>query len=148
MVGGRAGPANRGDVQVNDALLAYLQAETQGVRYLMAVPSSMQGADYVIATGRPVLYLGGFSGNDQVVTGDELAAMVARGDLRFVYWNSRGGGFRQRSDISDWVTTHCAAVDGYEVMTRNTGAPDGAGGGTGWGGPGAAMPVSLYRCGS
>ena len=32
------------------------------MKYLMAVPSSMQGSDYVIATGRGVLYLGGFDG--------------------------------------------------------------------------------------
>ena len=49
-----SGPANYGDLQVNRALLRYVQARTRDITYLMAVPSSMQGADYVIATGRPV----------------------------------------------------------------------------------------------
>jgi hypothetical protein len=49
-------------LQVSQALLDYLEEHTQDITYLMAVPSSMQGADHVLATGRPVLYLGGFMG--------------------------------------------------------------------------------------
>jgi 4-amino-4-deoxy-L-arabinose transferase-like glycosyltransferase len=57
--GGRSsGPANRGGLQVDQASLDYLGPHTLDTKYLMAVPSSMQGADYVLATGRPVLYLG------------------------------------------------------------------------------------------
>ena len=66
--GGSVGPAIRSDLQINQDLLGYLQQNTQGMKYLMAVPSSMQGADYVLATGRPVLYLGGFNGQDSVVS--------------------------------------------------------------------------------
>ncbi len=43
--GRSSGPANGGGLQVNQALLAYLQPRTQGATFLMAVPSSMQGAD-------------------------------------------------------------------------------------------------------
>ena len=59
--GQTSGPANNGDLRINQSLLDYLTANTQSIEYLMAVPSSMQGADYVIATERPVLYVGGFS---------------------------------------------------------------------------------------
>lgn len=143
--GEATGPANRGNVQVDQALLAYLQANTQDIYYLMAVPSSMQGADYVIATGRPVLYIGGFMGQDRVVTAGELADMVAAGKLRFVYWGGQwGGGFGAQGDISAWVTAHCRAVPGYNTVTRNAGPPDGTAG------PGGAgnLRVSLYDCGS
>jgi 4-amino-4-deoxy-L-arabinose transferase-like glycosyltransferase len=153
---GRAsGPANRGRVQVNQALLDYLQKNTQGITYLMAVPSSMQGADYVLASRRPVLYLGGFMGQDRVVSSEDLARLVAEGKLRYVYWNAMGGGFGNQSDISNWVTNRCKAVTGFETSTRNSGAPDGTLGGQ----PAAAsynqpfggfmggnMRVSLYDC--
>jgi 4-amino-4-deoxy-L-arabinose transferase-like glycosyltransferase len=159
--GQASGPANAGNLQVNQPLLAYLQANTQHTKYLMAVPSSMQGADYVIATGRPVLYLGGFMGADQVLTAGQLAQAVASGELRFVYWDARGGGrgFGQgagqgagnQSTISTWVTTQCKAVQGFDAATQNSGAPDGTGGtaanagGNGFGG-GAGLRVSLYDC--
>lgn len=167
--GAASGPANRGDVQVNQELLSYLEANTQGVQYLMAVPSAMQGADYILATGRPVLYLGGFMGQDEVVTSAELAQMVADGELRYIYWNGSGrggpGGMGDsQSDISAWVTSTCTAVEGFETNTSNMGTPDGTAapagatnnatqtdgrdGRDGAGGPGGmgGMEVTLYDC--
>jgi hypothetical protein len=149
-------PANGGDVQINVALLNYLEAHTTNNTYLMAVPSSMQGADYVIATSRPVLYLGGFMGQDRVLTAQALAAMVASGELRYVYWSSGNtgggpGGNGGQADITQWVTTQCTVVPGFETVTRNAGAPDGTGGagGTNTGNfpGGATMQIKLYDCG-
>ncbi len=83
---GQASPSTGQDgLQLNQSLLDFLEEHTQDTQYLMAVPSSMQGADYVIATGRPVLYLGGFMGNDPVVSAEDLSRMVAQGELRYIY---------------------------------------------------------------
>ena len=158
--GGRIGPVAQRGLQVNQTLLSYLQTNTQGMKYLMAVPSSMQGADYVIATGRPVLYMGGFMGQDNVVTANDLAKLVADGDLRYIYWdaNGRGMGAGSNSEISAWVESSCTPVQGFDTSTQNSGAPDG----TTPGGPGinsnnrffqsrgglqGNMMVSLYDCG-
>ena len=149
-----SGPANSGDVQVNRVLLDYLEANTRDTKYLIAMPSSMQGSDFVLATGRPVLYLGGFMGRDPVVTGDDLARMVAAGELRYIYWDrDRGNGFGagdgSQSSISAWVTRACVAIEDFDAVTQNAGAPDGTFGATNgrFGGPGA-MQVTLYYCGS
>ncbi len=157
---------NNQGLQVNQALLDYLQKNTQGSEYLMAVPSSMQGADYVIATGRPVLYMGGFMGEDQVLTPDKLAQLVAEGKLRYVYWDGRGrDGFAgqqgTQASINQWITTHGTVVQGFETQTQNSGAPDGTGaatqgsaaglaqaGGMGFTRGGGRMQVTLYDLGS
>jgi 4-amino-4-deoxy-L-arabinose transferase-like glycosyltransferase len=141
------GPADRGGLRVDHQLLEYLVAHTAGVKYLMAVPSSMQGADYVLATRRPVLYLGGFLGQDQVANTADLARMTADGELRYIYWDARGAGpgAPSRSDISGWIRRHCTVVPGFETHTRNAGAPDGTGGASG--GPGGELEISLYDCG-
>ena len=60
--GRSSGPTNRGGLRVSQALLDYLEEHTKDITYLMTVPSSMQAGDYLLATGRPVLYLGGFMG--------------------------------------------------------------------------------------
>jgi 4-amino-4-deoxy-L-arabinose transferase-like glycosyltransferase len=146
--GHASGPANRGGLQVDQALLEYLQANTRGMKYLMAVPSSMQGADYVLATGRPVLYLGGFMGIDQVETSSSLAQLVADGDLRYIYWDGQGRGLGGQSDISRWVTSTCSPVGGFDTNTRNSGAPDGtAAPGNPFGQGFGDMRVTLYDCG-
>ena len=144
-------PSNQGGIQVDQDLLAYLEEHTQDVAYLMAVPSSMQGADYVLATGRPVLYMGGFNGQDKVLTSDELAQLVGSGALRYIYWNTQGAGPDAQSDLSSWVRTNCLPISGFNAATRNAGAPDGIS--TGGLPSGSAFPggrelqVSLYDCG-
>lgn len=137
------------DVQVDRALLSYLESNTQDTKYLMAVPSSMQGADYIIATGRPVLYLGGFDGQDAVETPDSLAKLVADGDLRYIYLGGRGG-FGRPSNLTSWVTSNCTQVQGYDRDAQTIGAPDGTGtplNGNGFGGFGGER-ISLYKCGT
>jgi 4-amino-4-deoxy-L-arabinose transferase-like glycosyltransferase len=151
--GQRSGPPGRGGLQVSQNLLGFLQTNTQGMKYLMAVPSSMQGSDYVIATGRPVLYLGGFMGIDPVETAPDLARLVASGQLRYIYWDARGrGGLGQQPNISTWLTQNCRPVTGFDSNTQNAGAPDGVGNNrpgandTGSFGLGGNLLVSLYDC--
>lgn len=152
--GGQIGPVAEREFRINQSLLDYLQANTQTMKYLMAVPSAMQGADYVLATGRPVLYLGGFNGQDQVVTAEDLADMVKNGELRYVYWSADGRGMGTNSDISTWVTSSCTAIQGFDTATQNAGAPDGTTADPNnrtpqnFGGPQNNMPVSLYDCAS
>jgi 4-amino-4-deoxy-L-arabinose transferase-like glycosyltransferase len=57
---------------VNNNLLAYFQANTRDTHYLVVVPSSDVGAELVLATERPVLYAGGFSGSDPVIDAGDL----------------------------------------------------------------------------
>jgi 4-amino-4-deoxy-L-arabinose transferase-like glycosyltransferase len=125
-------------VQVNQPLLDFLQQNTQDSKYLMAVPSAMQGADYVIATGRPVLYLGGFMGRDPVITEEGLQQLVESGELRYIYSEAGGGG--NRANVSTWVRNSCTIVAGFNTNTQNAGAPDGTLNR-------GNMAVSLYDCG-
>jgi 4-amino-4-deoxy-L-arabinose transferase-like glycosyltransferase len=90
--------------------LTFLEQHTQGMEYLVAVPSAMQGDEYVLATGRPVLFMGGFSGQDQVVTPESLSQLIAQGRLRYVELGGNGFGGRGQSDISSWVTGNCKLV--------------------------------------
>ncbi len=132
------GPDGLRGVQVNQPLLDLLQQNTQGMKYLMAVPSAMQGADYVIATGRPVLYLGGFMGRDPVITNEGLQQLIQQGELRYIYSDAGNGG--NQSNVSSWVRNSCTLVEGFNTNTQNAGAPDGTQNR-------GNMAVSLYDCG-
>jgi 4-amino-4-deoxy-L-arabinose transferase-like glycosyltransferase len=99
---------------VNDDMLAYLQSNTADVEYLLAVPSSQNGATLVLQTGRPVLYMGGFGGQDEVVTADDLSAMVANGELRYVLYGGNRGG---NDDIASWLQSSCSAVTEFGQVT-------------------------------
>lgn len=137
---GTIGPIRNSDEprNVNDELLVYLQDHTQDVEYLVAVPSSIQGAGYVIATGRPVLYMGGFSGSDPVVDVDSLAAIVQQGRLRYILWNE-GRGPRD-GEISAWLRSSCIVIEEMSAGVDSGGPPIG---------PDAPEPErrTLYQCG-
>jgi 4-amino-4-deoxy-L-arabinose transferase-like glycosyltransferase len=132
MGGGRGGFAGSNNVGVDETLTNYLQANTQGMRYMLAVPSSQGGANYVLATGRGVLYLGGFSGQDPVETPESLSKLVAEGQLRYILMNGRGGfggpGGGGQSNISNWVSTTCQPVN--NISTGSAGGFRGGFGGT------------------
>lgn len=104
-------PARRGnaDGNVGGDFLKFLEENTQGIKYLVAVPSSAVGAPAVLVTGRPVLYMGGFTGNDNVVDAADLAYLVAKGELRYVlitqHWNRPG--------IAAWLNASCTRVDQF-----------------------------------
>lgn len=144
--GSESSPTNKGNVSVNQTLLDFLEANTQDVVYLVVVPTSMQGSDFVLASGRPVLYASGFKGNDEVVTAGALAQMAANGEIRYLYWSPRGNG--SISEISNWVSSACVPVEGFDIVTRNSGAPDGTSMNTGL--PSSTSPgnqsITLYDC--
>jgi 4-amino-4-deoxy-L-arabinose transferase-like glycosyltransferase len=117
---------------VDEDMLTFLEENTQDVEYLLAVPSAQNGSTLVLQTGRPVLFMGGFSGGDEVVTAEDLSAMVANDELRYVlYGGDRGG----KQDISNWLQTSCSPVTQFSQVTGPAGR-QGEGN----------MGMTLYEC--
>jgi hypothetical protein len=162
-----------------------LQANHGDARFLYAVPSAMQASPVIIATGEPVMALGGFTGGDPILTPDALATVVARNTVRFFLLPAAGGfpfgppgpagfpggppavgdfsvgppavdGFSGgppgppglgRSEITRWVSDHCAAVpaalwrsDGEMADMSRPKAPPAP--------PGFGGAMQLYDCAS
>ncbi len=83
----------RGDNGGTDqALVSYLLANQSNTTYLVATPSSMTADSIILATNKPVMALGGFGGNDPILTTDQLAALISKGTVRYFLLGSFGGG--------------------------------------------------------
>jgi 4-amino-4-deoxy-L-arabinose transferase-like glycosyltransferase len=154
--GGGGGGRDTGTANANAKLITYLEANQGNAKFLVAVPSSQGIADQlIIATNRPVMSLGGFSGSDPILTTSQLATLVANGTVRFFLLNAprttrqlppqvldqipeqfrnsaRGGGFRgfggQQSALTTWVTQHCSTVPTSLWQSTATGGNAGFGG--------------------
>ncbi|MBI3979486.1 MAG: glycosyltransferase family 39 protein [Chloroflexi bacterium] len=87
-------------------LVELLLARNGGERYLVATQGANDAAPLILATNRPVLPFGGFSGADRAVTVARLAGLVDRGELRFVYV-SREEMARSQPEIARWLAGHC-----------------------------------------
>jgi len=158
--GGRDENANS-----DSALIRYLEANQGTTKFLVAVPSSMTADGIILATNKPVMALGGFSGSDPILTTTQLASLVAKGAVRFFLlssFNGRGqipsqildripeqfrnrirggfggGGFGQQGALTTWVTQHCTLVPANLWQSSSTSA------GAGRFGPGGAN--HLYDC--
>jgi 4-amino-4-deoxy-L-arabinose transferase-like glycosyltransferase len=98
----------------DEALTAYLVENAGSARWIVAVSGSGTAAGIQLATGLPVMTMGGFNGSDASPTLEQLKAYVASGDLRFVLIGSGGGGGPGGASTSDrdgWVTSACTVVD-------------------------------------
>ena len=97
------------------ALLNYLEQNTKNTEYLLAVPSAGMGDSYVLASGRPVLFMGGFLGSGPVVNAIQVEALVQTGQLRYVLDN--GTLARSKPDIAHWLQTSCKVVNAANISS-------------------------------
>ena len=104
----------------DSALLQYLAANRGSAKWIVAANSAQEAGSIEIATGLPVMAMGGFTGSDPAPTLAQLKSYIASGELRFVLASGGqgGGGFgapgASTSDTSDrtsWVTSTCKLVN-------------------------------------
>jgi 4-amino-4-deoxy-L-arabinose transferase-like glycosyltransferase len=100
----------------DSALLSYLVANRGSASWIVAANSAQEAGSIELATGLPVMAMGGFTGSDPAPTLDQLKSYVASGKLRFVLASGGigGGGFGGGTDSSSrtaWVTSTCKVVN-------------------------------------
>jgi 4-amino-4-deoxy-L-arabinose transferase-like glycosyltransferase len=114
--GGMAGSgAPGGSASASDSeLVSYLLEHQGSAKHLVAATGSQTTAGIILATGEPVVTIGGFNGQDPAPTVSRLAKLVAAGDLRYVLLSDGGGmggpGGSPDSELAAWVKAHGTAV--------------------------------------
>jgi 4-amino-4-deoxy-L-arabinose transferase-like glycosyltransferase len=89
----------------NSKLISYLEASQGNAKYLVAVSSSHTADDLILATNKPVMTLGGFSGSDPILTTSQLAALASKGTVRYFLLSSN-----DQSTLAIWVKQHSMVV--------------------------------------
>lgn len=65
------------------ALIAYLEAHQGNTKFLVATIGSVTAAPIILSTNKPVMTMGGYSGNDPILTPGTLQSLVHNGAVRF-----------------------------------------------------------------
>jgi 4-amino-4-deoxy-L-arabinose transferase-like glycosyltransferase len=113
-------PRGRGrvaDAGSRRALIAFLQANHHGERFLLATPSAQLASPVIIATGLPVMAMGGFHGLDPILTPERLARLVEDRQVRFVMLGELSivsrfmGAEAAGQPLADWIRAHGRPVD-------------------------------------
>ena len=107
--GGGGGGGLAGNTQVSSALATLLKNGASGYRWAAATVSSDSAAPLQLASGEPVMSIGGFNGTDPAPTLAQFEKYVADHDIHyFVGANSDsfGGGSGDAAQITSWVEAH------------------------------------------
>ena len=111
--GGAGGPGGLGgNTAVASALTRLLTNGAAGYRWAAATVGSESAAPLQLASGKPVMAIGGFNGTDGTPTLAQFERMVAAGEIYyFVGANqaSFGGGSGPAAQITAWVRAHFTA---------------------------------------
>ncbi|NYF58705.1 ArnT family glycosyltransferase [Micromonospora purpureochromogenes] len=107
-------------------LKALLERDAEDYTWMAATIGSNNASGYQLATGRPVMAIGGFNGSDPSPTLAQFQAYVADGRI---HWFVGGGGFRANGgssasqEIAAWVaeTFESQTVDGVTVYDLSSG---------------------------
>jgi 4-amino-4-deoxy-L-arabinose transferase-like glycosyltransferase len=128
--GGRAftGPGGLGgNTQVSGALTNLLTTGASGYTWVAATVGSESAAPLQLATGKPILAIGGFNGTDPTPTLAQFQRLVSEHKIHYFVGQNRssfGGGSGDASRITSWVESHFTSrtVDGVAVynLTRQT----------------------------
>jgi 4-amino-4-deoxy-L-arabinose transferase-like glycosyltransferase len=103
------------------AVIDYLIANRGDARWIAAAMGSQGAAAIQLASGEPVMAMGGFTGGDPAPSLDELKALVASGDLRYIVLGGGGGpggfggggrgpGGRGLGEVASWITAACTPI--------------------------------------
>jgi 4-amino-4-deoxy-L-arabinose transferase-like glycosyltransferase len=103
------------DAEIDQALLSYLESNQGSAVYLVAVQGTAVSVPIILATGEPVVTIGGYKQRDPAPTVAELKAMVAAGELKYalVTDNSSdetkttaGESSGTTTDVAEWIIAH------------------------------------------
>jgi 4-amino-4-deoxy-L-arabinose transferase-like glycosyltransferase len=103
----------------SDEVVQFLQDGQDGFTWALATVGANNAAGYQLATGDPVMAIGGFNGTDQWPTLDGFQQMVADGDIHYFVGGGGPGGGRggpggsstsTSSAISEWVQANFTEV--------------------------------------
>jgi 4-amino-4-deoxy-L-arabinose transferase-like glycosyltransferase len=136
---GGAGPAGGllNGSSPGDELVSLLDADAGSYRWVAATVGSNQASGYQLASGDPVMAIGGFNGSDPSPTLVEFQAFVAAGDIHYFiagggmtggFGGPGGGSSATSSAISAWVadTFTARTVDDVTVYDLTASRVSGA----------------------
>ncbi|HEY4331127.1 MAG TPA: glycosyltransferase family 39 protein [Ilumatobacteraceae bacterium] len=92
------------------ALTTLLQADAGSYRWVLATIGANQASGYQLASGDPVMAIGGFNGTDPTPTLAAFQAYVAKGEIHYFVAGGTGGQSSDSSSITNWVTTNYNSV--------------------------------------
>ncbi|MGO9322060.1 MAG: ArnT family glycosyltransferase [Solirubrobacteraceae bacterium] len=126
-------------------LAAYLRAHRGHARFLVAATDAKTADPIALATGQPVITVGGYSGSDPAPTAGQIEQLISSGQLRYVLLDatrvSPTSTAQGAVSAPAWVERHCSRVPDASIVSS-------AANGSARPGSPVVSKLSLFACGS
>lgn len=120
--GGSGKSSGNSESSSSSKLISFLLQNNTGEKWLIAVPSASEAESIILATGKPVMAIGGFSGNDNTLSVSKLQQMVKAGEIKYFMVGGRGGS--SSSELTAWVEANGTKVDTSEYSDSTSSSSD------------------------
>ncbi|SIS53924.1 Dolichyl-phosphate-mannose-protein mannosyltransferase [Alicyclobacillus vulcanalis] len=127
-------------------LIQYLVAHYRPSKgsFLVATLNAQPAEPIIIATGLPVMAMGGFSGSDAAMTVAKLQQLCRQGKVKYFLIDGGGFGGRGNSELVSWIEKHCKLVPASAWGGSTSQANGDRAGLAGVGGFGGMRGLELY----
>ncbi|MFP3124331.1 glycosyltransferase family 39 protein [Ectobacillus funiculus] len=125
--------------ELNEALLNYVTKNNTGETFLFGTTDANSASSYIIETGKAVMAMGGFSGEDPALTVEKLQKMVENNEIKFFYISDNGLG-RGSSDVLTWIKEHSTEIPATEWQGSSSSSSQTSG--MGMGGSGTLYQIN------
>jgi 4-amino-4-deoxy-L-arabinose transferase-like glycosyltransferase len=98
-----------GSTQVSGSITTVLTSGASGYRWAAATVGAESAAPFQLASGEPVMAIGGFNGTDQTPSLAQFRQMVAAHEVHYFIGSNGhtfGGGSGDATQITSWVESH------------------------------------------
>ena len=114
------------DTQVNSALTKLLQNSAAGYTWSAATVGAESAAPFQLASGDPIMAIGGFNGTDPAPTLAQFEKLVSEHEIHYFVGQNQasfGGGTGDAAQITAWVEKHFTSQTIAGVTVYNLTSP-------------------------
>jgi 4-amino-4-deoxy-L-arabinose transferase-like glycosyltransferase len=104
---------------INTLLLHYLETHQGTTKFLVAVASSTPADTLILASNKPVMNLGGFSGRDSVLSLNQLKSLIVNGTVRFFLLSNNPHPTVANNNLINWVKKTCPVTPPHKKGSLN-----------------------------
>ncbi|GKX67327.1 glycosyltransferase family 39 protein [Inconstantimicrobium mannanitabidum] len=100
----------------NDNLIKFLSSRGDNEKYFLAVATAPEAAKIMLDSGREVMAIGGYSGNDKIISLDDFKGIVRNGKLKYAMV---GKSYNSNKDIEDWIKRNGRMIPREQWISDN-----------------------------
>lgn len=108
-------------------LETYLEAHRNGAKYLVSTLNVSDAQDIIIQTGDPVLAVGGYNGDDQILTLKQFQSLVSKGEIQYFWVSDTQTAMKNKvnTEIWEWIKENGTAVSRQKYLSHSSAQFDG-----------------------